>query len=391
MALKAWDVVDVRLKVVHAVLDGEVSARDAAQQYEVGKTQVYEWVRRYREGGAEALVPLSRRPASSPRQLAGDVEDEIARLRKDRPEWGAKKIRAVLARTGWPVPAVSTVHQVLVRRGLVQGRARQKVPEGGWRRFERPAPNELWQIDGTQHRLADGTEFWVIDLVDDHSRFLLGAQAHPALTTEAAWATLRGTVGRYGMPAQLLSDNGLCFTGRLHDRTVSFERQARAAGITLIHARGRHPQTLGKLERQHGTQNQWFAKTGPPPTLDAAQAVLDAYCADYNTYRPHEGIGQAVPADRYRPGTPVLLPVEEDGPADPFPPGALLRKVNNRGVISYAHRELRVGTRWSGRTVGLIREHNRLHVYYGHSEIETFLVSGVPHPKARGTIAPDSQ
>ena len=94
MPLKVMDVVELRVKVIMEVTGGTVSAREAAARYGVSKTQVYEWLARYREGGASGLVPRSRRPLSSPGQLDAAVEDEIVRWRKARPRWGARKIRA---------------------------------------------------------------------------------------------------------------------------------------------------------------------------------------------------------------------------------------------------------------------------------------------------------
>src|SRR5215475_3604354 len=99
---------------------------------------------------------------------------------------------------------------------------------------------------------------------------------------------MRAAAGAYRLPRQPLSDNGLNFTARLHGLSVAFERQVRTAGIELIHARPYHPETLGKLERQHATQNAWLADHGPPVCLTAAQRLLDAYRHDYNTAGPQE-------------------------------------------------------------------------------------------------------
>ncbi|WP_375482308.1 IS481 family transposase [uncultured Jatrophihabitans sp.] len=319
MPLKVMDVVELRLRVI-ADLQAGLSAREVARRHRIGKSQVCEWWQRYRLEGAQGLVPRSRRPLRSPAQLDAVVEDEIVRWRKARPRWGAKKIQAMLAAEGWvPTPAVSTVHQVLVRRGLIDRTRRSRQPAAGWQRFTRDYPNDLWQIDATQHRLANGRAFWVVDLVDDHSRFLLGTHVCPAPTGDAAWTALRDAVRAHGLPRQLLSDNGLLFTGRLHGVTVAFERQARAAGIELIHSRVRHPETVGKLERQHATQNAWLADHGAPRSLTAAQAVLTAYRHDYNTARPHEAIEQRFPADVYRPEPGVDLPAIRAGTGRPLP------------------------------------------------------------------------
>ena len=227
-----------------------------------------------------------------------------------------------VARDGWPVPAVSTVHQVLVRRGLVDHTPRRREPPGGWTRFTRPCCNDLWQIDATRHQLAGGRGFWVLDLVDDHSRFLLAAHVAAAPAMRPGWEAFRGAVAACGLPRQLISDNGINFTGRLMGRTVAFERQVTEAGTELIHARPFHPETIGKLERQHATQNDWIADHPRPRTLTGAQVLLDAYRDDYNHHRPHEAIGQRYPAEAYQPDTGIDLPAIELAPADPTPQAA---------------------------------------------------------------------
>lgn len=384
MPLKVMDVVELRLRVVAEVQSGR-SARDVADRHGIGKSQVYEWLARYAAEGAQGLVPRSRRPLVSPRQVDAAVEDEIVRWRKAKPRWGAKKIRSMLARGGiTPVPAVSTVHQVLVRRGLVDHAPRRREPPEGWRRFVRPFPNDLWHVDATRHLLANRRAFWVVDLVDDHSRFLLATHVCASPTAAAGWDAVRGAVADYGLPRQLLSDNGLNFTGRLRGITVAFERQVRAAGIELIHARPYHPETIGKLERQHATQNAWMADNGPPKSLRAAQRLLDAYRLDYNTARPHEAIGQRFPAEVYRPDLGIELPTVELEPAAAYPDGCLYRRVGIGGVFKYSKARFTLDSRWAGITIGLIRDHGRLEVYYGAALIETISIGDLPAPTPRG-------
>lgn len=372
------DVVEQRLRVVSEIESGRLSVRQAAQQFRVSKSQVYEWLGRYRAEGADGLVPRSRRPVSSPGATAADVEDEIVRLHKQRlGRWGAKKIRAYLAGQGVAVPAVSTVHEILIRRGRVLPRPRAR--RDGGQRFERPFCNDLWQIDGTQHRLVNGREFWVVDILDDRSRFLLAAAVGSCLTGALAWQAFRSAVQVNGLPRQLLSDNGTTFTGRLHGCVVYFERQVRAAGVQFIHGRVYHPQTQGKLERQHGTQNTWLADHRPR-SLHAAQGVLDAYRHDYNHVRPHEALSQRVPATVYQPGEPLSLPPIELEPADAYPPQAIRRHIDERGRLTYGGKTFHVEQRWAELPVGLIRQHHRILVFYGSAEITSFEVGDMPHP-----------
>lgn len=389
MPLKVMDLVELRLRVLADIRMG-LSVREAAARHGTSKTQVYEWLARYRAEGADGLVPRSRRPSCSPGRLDAAVEDQIVRWRKDRPRWGAKKIRAMLLAEHGTAPAVSTVHAVLVRRGLVTARSRASVPEQGWRRFVRADPNDLWHIDATRHLLRNGRAFWVVDLIDDHSRYLLGTHVCHAPTGQAGWQAVRDAVAYAGLPRQLLSDNGLNFTGRLHGVVVAFERQVRAAGIDLVHAAPYHPQTIGKLERQHAVQNAWITDHGRPVDLRAARGLLERYRHDYNHTRPHEGIGQQRPVELYRPGEPVELPALDLAPADTYPANSSPRLVSHSGTFKYSTKVFTLDSRWAGVTVGLVRSSGQLHVYYGSSRITTFIVGDLPELKAgrRRTLNP---
>lgn len=382
MPLKVMDVVQQRLAVLEEPGWSGRSVAAVCARHGISRETFYTWKRAYEREGLEGLVPRSRRPVRSPGQVDRVLEERIVRLRKEH-HWGPRKIRDQLRREhGQPLPAVSTVQQVLARRGdglvRVRSRASQALAP---QRFERAASNELWQIDGAMHRLADGTGFWVVDIVDDHSRFLVGAAAGPALTSELAWSTLRSAVAAHGLPAGLLSDNGLCFTGRLHARTVAFERQVARAGIRFTHSRAYHPQTCGKIERFHQTHRDWLTRQPVAGTLDQAREQLAVFTTHYNQQRPHQALGGAAPAERYQPGPPVWLPAIEVEPADPLPPGALIRHVAPQGTIGYSRRKLLLGQRWVGVSVGALRRGPVLEVYYGAGQIAAFPVGlDLPHP-----------
>jgi hypothetical protein len=160
---------------------------------------------------------------------------------------------------------------------------------------------------------------------------------------------------------------------------VYFERQVRAAGIEFIHGRAYHPQTQGKLERQHATQNTWIADHRPR-SLRTAQTVLDAYRYDYDYVRPHEALGQATPASVYQPGHPLQLPPIDLEPADAYPPGAIMRHIDDRGRFAYGGKSFTIEQRWAELPIGLIRKHHTLHVFYGSAEITSFNVGDMPHP-----------
>jgi transposase InsO family protein len=380
MAQKDWDTVDVRLAALEAKWSGMELGR-VLTTFRCSRSQLFQWQARYRAEGVAGLEPRSRRPLSSPRQTPVAVEDAVLVIAKARPRWGPDKIRAELLRTAPAAPARSTIQQILARRtGSPRRRVRDRA-KPAWRRFVRPHSNDLWQIDATRHTLVEGTGFWVVDVLADHSRFLLAATVGPGPTAELAWQALQGAVAAYGLPRQLLSDNGTTFTGRLLGTEVSFERSARAAGIELIHAGPGHPQTLGKLERQHRTQNEWVTDHRPT-TAARAQQVLDAYRADYNQQRPHRALEGRRPAEVYQPDTGVHLPaLDLPDPAVAFPPGCLPRKVSENGTIGYQRRTFMVGRRYTGLTVGVAHRGPELTIYYGHSALDTYIVVGLTPAK----------
>jgi transposase InsO family protein len=360
---------------------GETVA-EVCRRQGISRASYYRYRRRYLAEGMVGLEERSRRPLGSPRQIDAGLELAICGLRTRHPRWGARRIRTELARAGIEPPAVSTVHQVLKRNYLVAPQPPRRARAD--KRFEREVSNDLWQIDATRVLLADETPVWVIDLLDDHARFLVGATAFPDATGEAAWEAFTTASALHGLPRQLLSDNGLCFTGRLHGNEVLFERRLAKTGVVMINSAPYHPETLGKLERFHRTLKEWLADEGPAADLPALQALLDRFRAHYNLERPHQGIGDLTPAERYQLGF-ELVHGTPPPPAAPAPiidetiekpryaPHSILRRVSANGEISYQKLGIQVGSRWAGATVRVIELGEIIHVYHGDDLIRTLV------------------
>lgn len=369
---------EVRLSALRDVEAG-MRVAEVCARYGVGHSQLYVWRARYRQEGLAGLADRSRRPLRSPRQLGTDVEDAICEIRKDHPRYGARKIRVLLVRAGIsPPPATSTITMVLRRRGMLVPVRR---PVAAARRFARACPNELWQIDATQHVLAGGQVCWSAELIDDASRFCLAISTGPGPTGQLAFAAVAAAAARYGLPGQLLSDNGVCFTGRLIGSQVQFERRIAAAGVRLIHSAPYHPQTCGKIERFHQTLKNWLADR-PAPAASPGQLhqLLDSeFRSYYNTDRPHDALGGATPASRYQPGSPITLDHLELPPPGPYPPGRRYR-VSQSGQVTYARTRFDLGGRWSGAQVTPVHTGARLRFYYGDMIIEEFIVPGLAPP-----------
>ena len=367
MALEVVSMEELRLQVLQEPARTGETVAEVCRRRGISRETFYLYRRRYLEEGLAGLEPRSRRPRVSPGRIAPLLEAEICELRRRHPRFGARRIRAELRRAGISPPAVSTVHQALRRNHLI---AAQSPRKGHARkRFEREACNDLWQIDATQVVLASGEEAWVVDCLDDHARFLLSALACASPTGEAAWACFSAAAAAHGLPRQLLSDNHLAFTGRLFGHEVAFERRLAELGVQMLNAAPAHPQTLGKLERLHRTLKEWLCDEGPASDLAGLQALLDRFRAHYNEERPHQGIADATPAERYAAGFvgtgASLAPVPATEGDPHYPPRSTLRTVASNGVLAFAGSSINIGVRFAGARVRVVEEGSLVHVYYG--------------------------
>ena len=371
MVLKVVTMAELRFEVLFEPARTGETVADVCRRYGISRDTYYRYRRRYLTEGIEGLEDRSRKPRSSPAQIPTEVELRIVEMRTAHPRWGARRIRAELAREGLEAPAVSTVHQALRRHGLVAAQPLRKVKAD--RRFEREISNDLWQIDATRILLDDDTPAWVINLLDDHSRYLLAAMAGLHATTDMAWDTFEIAASRYGLPRQVLSDNGLAFTGRLRSFEVIFETNLRDLGVELINAAPYHPQTLGKLERFHRTLKEWLKDEGPAWDLEHLQELLDGFRFHYNRHRPHQGIDDATPTERYEPAVDKL-PVLPTIRTPEYPTGAILRRVTATGNVGYQKKLIQVGYRWAGATVRVITIGDLTHIYYGETLIRALAI-----------------
>jgi transposase InsO family protein len=325
----------------------------------ISRQSFYKYRRRWRLEGPAGLVERSRRPHSTPSAIDAVVEERIVRLRKElRVDNGAQAIAWHLAAEGITV-SVSTVHRVLVRRGMVVPHPERR-PKSSWRRFEWPRPNDAWQIDATQWALADNREVWIMDVLDDHSRVLVAARVCEGPTSSAAWDALAHGITDWGLPAHVMSDNGSCFTARFSGFAGenSFERSLRGLGIRHIRSTPGHPQTCGKLERSHQTTKRWLTAVGPAETPTELQDQIDTWRGHYNHHRPHTAARGRTPfsrwdaTDRARPGDPIPAPTETG-----------LRTVGAGGAISWGRYLVGIDSRRAGQTVLVVARGNDLVIH----------------------------
>jgi len=298
-------VMEQRYHAVMEVISG-APVTEVARRYGVSRQAVHGWLGRYEREGLAGLADHSHRPAHQPRQLDAGVEALICRMRGSHPRWGPRRLLFELGKAKvTSLPSRSTIYRVLVRHQLVPARKRKRRRQD-YKRWQREEPMQLWQLDVTGSVfLADGSECKLISGIDDHSRFCVIAAVVRRATARAICRAFLAAMRAYGIPDEVLTDNGKQFTGRFgkpRPAEVLFERICRKNGIRQLLTRPYSPTTTGKVERWHQTlQTEFLNDAGPFASVEAAQAAVDAWRQEYNTDRPHQSLDMATPADRFRP------------------------------------------------------------------------------------------
>ncbi len=311
MALVELSVVEQRYRAVLAVLAG-ATVTEVAASLGVSRQTVSGWKSRYAASGLAGLADRSRRPASCPHQASAEVEAAVCELRRKHPRWGPRRIAHVLERSGTvtPVPSRMTVYRILVRHGLVEPGVRRRK-RSDYKRWQRDRPMQLWQMDIVGGVMLVDTvtgelsEAKVVTGVDDHSRYCVIAKVVERATGRAVCSAFVGALRGFGVPEEVLTDNGKQFTDRFgQGGEVLFDRICRENGIAHRLTQPASPTTTGKVERFHQTlRRELLDECRPFESIEAAQSALDAWVEEYNSSRPHQALQMQSPADRF---TPIL-------------------------------------------------------------------------------------
>ncbi|RZB18353.1 IS481 family transposase [Streptomyces sp. F001] len=341
MALVELSVVEQRYRAVLAVLAG-ATVTEVAARLGVSRQTVSGWKSRYAASGLAGLADRSRRPVSCPHRASAEVEAAVCELRRAHPRWGPRRIAHVLERSGTvtPVPSRMTVYRILVRHGLVEPGVRRRK-RSDYKRWQRDRPMQLWQMDIVGGVMlvdpvtGELSEAKVVTGVDDHSRYCVIASVVERATGRAVCAAFARALQVFGVPEEVLTDNGKQFTDRFgQGGEVLFDRICRENGIAHRLTQPASPTTTGKVERFHQTlRRELLDDCGAFESIGAAQAALDAWVEDYNSMRPHQALDMQSPADRFTPvpeqerdvlglrvpGVLALVPQQRTPPAEPDP------------------------------------------------------------------------
>ena len=338
-----------REEFIALAASGAVRMSELCGRFTISRKTGYKWLRRYASGGAQSLRDRSHRTHTCPHRTRPALEERIIALRQVHPTKGAHVLARMLQDQGvTDVPAKSTISAILKRHGLID--PTESAKHTPYVRFERPQPNELWQLDFKGHFIMHHDRCHPLTLLDDHSRFNLALQACANERGDTVQDRLTAVFRRYGVPQAMLMDNGSPWGNASAQPFTPLTVWLMHLGISVLHSRPYHPQTLGKLERFHRSLKSELLQGRTFTDLDHCQLAFDTWRDFYNLERPHHALDLDTPITRY---TPSPRPFPETLPAVAYAPDDLVRSVDVSGRISFQGSRHRVGRAFTHKQVAL--------------------------------------
>ena len=294
---------DERLKFVARLLDGDKMAV-LCREFEISRKTGYKIFQRYKDCVVEGLTDRSRSPYRHARQLPFQIEKAIVQLKQEHPSWGAPKIRERLRRKHSEIycPAISTVHAILDRNGLVKRRRRRVYKPEGTVLAHPHHPNDLWCADYKgEFMLADRRYCYPLTITDFASRYLISCEGLSSTLAMYAFTVFERAFKDFGLPRAIRTDNGCPFASAnslfgLTKLSVWWLR----LGIGIERIRPGHPQQNGRHERMHLTLKKEATKPAAKNFLQQ-QARFDQFIDTFNQQRPHQALNMRYPAEVYQP------------------------------------------------------------------------------------------
>lgn len=289
---------------------------DLVAKYGIGRKTLWVWMKAAGLIGARMEEPPRRPPAGTNRQLPPEVETTVVAAKRERMFLGSRSLRDHLRRFLGIDLSVTTVSKILRRHGfkpaqeILDEAARANDPlkaakfqeeqeqaARGWQRFERPQPQELWQMDIMTFAIRGLYRVYLITALDDHSRFVVNWGLFREQTAANVLEVLKGAFVRFGLPKEILTDRGAQFTA--WRGVAAFEQLLGELGVYHTKARPHHPQTCGKLESFHRNLQRELIDVEIFRSFEEAVQRIGDYVEHYNYVRCHQGIDGFTPADRF--------------------------------------------------------------------------------------------
>ncbi len=343
---------DERMRFVIRHKDGE-SLASLCREFGISRKTGYKILARYEECGLEGLSDRTRRPFRYANQLPEQVEAAIVAARREKPHWGARKIRERLLRRlphAVKIPATSTIHAVLDRHGLVTRPRRPRTRAQGTPLSEGLHPNDLWSTDYKgEFQLSDHRYCYPLTVTDHASRYLLLCEALESTAEKPAFAAFERLFRERGLPASIRSDNGVPFASpnglfNLSKLSVWWLR----LGISIERIQPGHPQQNGRHERMHLTLKQQATRPASANLLQQ-QARFDAFLEEFNHDRPHEALAMRCPAEVYTASTRPYQGIPE--PHYPFHDRTVV--VTSCGRLCLYRKKINLSLCLAGQAVGI--------------------------------------
>jgi transposase InsO family protein len=373
MSWKASSVMDERMRFVLEQERGLHTMTELCEIYDIARETGYYWLRRYQQGGLEALQDLNRAPERHPNQTPEQIEAAVLELRRAHMRWGPRKLKRVLQREApqKPWPAASTIGAMLAREGLVIPRKkRRRAPPYTQPFGAADAPNRVWCADFKGwFQTQDGQRVDPLTITDAHSRYLLRCQRVAKTNGEHVQVVFEAAFREYGLPQAMRTDNGAPFASRAIAGLSRLAVWWMKLGIVPERIAAGHPEQNGRHERMHRTMKQ---ETASPPKANphAQQQAFHRFRREYNEERPHEALGMQTPSAVYRPSLrpyPLRVPEPEYGSA------LQVRRVDRSGVFSWKGDVVFLSETLMGEPIGLLPQDDRFYtVYFISSPIARF-------------------
>jgi putative transposase len=364
MPWKASSVMDERMRFVLEQAGGLQTMTELCEIYDIARETGYYWLRRYRQGGREALRDRDRAPRQHPNQTAAKIEEAVLELRRAHMSWGPRKLKRVLEREQpqrrWP--ATSTIGAMVAREGLVVARKkRRRAPPYTEPFAAADAPNRVWCADFKGwFQTADGERIDPLTISDACSRYLLRCQAVEKMDYARVRAIFESAFRECGLPGAIRTDNGAPFASRAIAGLSRLAVWWMKLGIVPERIAAGHPEQNGRPERMHRTLKQ---ETASPAAANrrAQQRGFDRFRREYNEERPHEALGLETPGAVYTTSArayPARVPEPEYGSA------MQVRRVRDRGDFSWKHQHVFLSETLIGEPIGLLPVDERFYTVY---------------------------
>ena len=343
---------DERMRFVIRLKDGESMAA-LCREFQISRKTGYKIFERYEECGLEGLTDRARRPHRYANQLPEQIEAAIVAARREKPNWGARKIRERLLRrlpSEVKVPARSTIHAILDRHGLVTRAKRSRTRTEGTALSAGASPNSLWCADYKgEFMLGDRRYCYPLTVTDHASRYLLLCEALESNAEKIAFTAFERLFKERGLPQAIRSDNGVPFASpnglfNLSRLSVWWLR----LGISIERIRPGHPQQNGRHERMHLTLKKEATRPAGANLLQQ-QAKFDDFLEEFNKERPHEALNMKCPAEVYSASCRPYQGIQELH--YPFHDKTVV--ITNCGRLCFYRKKINLSTCLAGQAVGV--------------------------------------